>query len=233
MIWPFKGNDAPMLLDLFCGAGGAAVGYSRAGFNVVGVDIEPQPNYPFPYHRVDAVQFMWDHVLDRRVRRGNVFAAIHASPPCQRYCAPSQYNRNRDSYPDLVAPIRAALMESGLPYIIENTPGAPLHFPLTLCGQMFGLRMYRHRLFETNVKLDVPPHTKHDARGARNGVIPPPNGYFTITGGKHSQAWTRAAKTAMGVPWMETTREVCEAIPPVYTEHLGVQLMRHVMQRAA
>lgn len=163
---------------------------------------------------------------------GNLFDAIHASPPCQRYCAPSQYNGNRDTYPDFVGPIRAALEASGKPYVIENTPGAPLRNPTILCGTMFGLRVYRHRLFESNVPLAAPDHPKHKARCARNGVIPPADGFFTITGGKHSKAWVRAAAEAMSMSWAgDDLRGVCEAVPPDYTLHIGRQLLRAVIGR--
>lgn len=193
----------PVLLDLFCGAGGAGMGYRRAGFEVVGVDVEHQPNYPFEFIQRDALAYL--------VERGKDFDAIHASPPCQRYCAPSQYNRNRASYPDHIPLVREALTLAGRPWVIENTPGAPLINPTVLCGAMFGLRVYRHRLFESSIPLLAPTlHPRHIARCARNGVIPPKDGFFTITGGKHSRAWMREAAFAMGVEWMTTIRGVCE-----------------------
>lgn len=219
----------PLLLDLFCGAGGAAMGYHRAGFDVVGVDIEPQPRYPFDFVRDDALAFLGREVAWRFECR---FVAVHASPPCQRYCAPSQYNGNRDEYPDLVDPTRALLLALGLPYIIENTPGAPLVDPIVLCGQTFGLPIYRHRLFESSEPITPLAHSTHERRCSRNGVIPTEaRPFMTITGGKHSKAWTRAAAQAMGVEWMQTTREVCEAIPPAYTEHIGRQLLTHTLMR--
>lgn len=144
----------PLLLDLFSGAGGAAVGYHRAGFDVVGVDIEPQPDYPFRFYRHDALQFLAEHA--------RLFDAVHASPPCQHYCRTNRGNSgNHLAYPDLVADIRRALERTALPYVIENVPGAPLHDPVTLCGEMFGLRVIRHRLFESNLPLLQPEHPRH------------------------------------------------------------------------
>lgn len=215
----------PLLLDLFCGAGGAAVGYDRAGFDVVGVDIHPQPNYPFQFVQDDALRYVR--------RRGHRFDAIHASPPCQRYCAPSQYNGNRESYPDWVDGTRMTLAMTGKPWVIENTPGAPLVNPTILCGTMFGLRVYRHRLFESSEALTAPNHPKHGPRCSRNGVIPRLDQYMTITGGKHSKAWVRSAAGAMACGWMHTVHEVCEAIPPAYTEWIGKQLIHLCAERAA
>lgn len=209
----------PLLLDLFCGAGGAAMGYRLAGFDVVGVDVEHQPNYPFKFVQWDALAYA--------ALNGRDFDVIHASPPCQRYCAPSQYNGNRGSYPDYVAVVRELLKFIGKPWVIENTPGAPLVDPVVLCGTMFGLRVYRHRLFESSEPLTAPEHPKHGPRCARNGVLPRDDQFMTITGGKHSRAWTRAAGFALGVEWMTTTRAVCESIPPAYTFHIGMQLISH------
>src|SRR5271157_4967892 len=131
------------LLDLFCCAGGAGVGYRRAGFEVVGVDIEPQPNYPFPFIQANALALDHEFIAS--------FDAVHASPPCQSYSDLAKRNRNADAWPRLVEPVRDMLIRSGLPYIIENVEGAPLRNPVVLCGTMFkGLRVIRHRLFEAN-----------------------------------------------------------------------------------
>src|SRR5574337_20985 len=126
----------PRLLDLFCCAGGCAMGYHRAGFDVVGVDINPQQRYPFEFHQADAMTFDLSG-----------FDAIHASPPCQAYTVLGG-REDLSHYPDLVDAVRERLQASGKPWIIENVPGAPLRDPITLCGAMFGLRRYRHRLFE-------------------------------------------------------------------------------------
>lgn len=142
------------LLDLFCCAGGAAVGYHRAGFDVVGVDIEPQPNYPFEFVRRDAIEALndWDFI--------GRFDAFHASPPCQSYLNLGKVNEalGRDyEHPDLVAETRAHLRGLAKPYVIENVENAPLVDPVRLCGSSFGLPLRRHRLFESNVPLVVPP----------------------------------------------------------------------------
>ena len=135
----------PRLLDLFCGAGGAGMGYHRAGFDVVGVDLEPQPHYPFEFIQADALD-MAEWIFD--------FDAVHASPPCQSFTA---YRRKGhgvgDNYPDLISATRSMAMRTGLPYVIENVPGAPLENPVQLCGTGFGLDVQRHRLFESNVSL--------------------------------------------------------------------------------
>lgn len=154
----------PLLLDLFCGAGGAAMGYHRAGFDVIGVDLNPQPRYPFEFHQCDALEWL--------SYEQNEFDAIHASPPCQRYTALAKGNNaNVDDYPDLIAPTRELLQETGLPYVIENVPSAPLRYPITLCGEMFGLSVIRHRLFESNLPLLMCPHRPHRGRvaGYRHG----------------------------------------------------------------
>jgi DNA (cytosine-5)-methyltransferase 1 len=134
----------PKLLDLFCGAGGCSVGYARAGFDVVGVDNMPHPDYPFPMFVADAIEF----IEDGWIEAGN-FDAVHASPPCPRYSVATP-SAARDKHPDLVAPVRELLRATGLPYVIENVPGAPLDTPILLCGSMFDLGVRRHRLFETN-----------------------------------------------------------------------------------
>ena len=141
----------PKALDLFCCAGGASRGLADAGFEVIGVDIEPQPHYPYDFHRADAMTFelRW-------------FDFIWASPPCQRY---SRAQRIRDNdHPDLIERLRKRLIKSGKPYCIENVVGAPLINPVELCGAMFpGLSVYRHRLFETSFDLPQPIHPNHKA----------------------------------------------------------------------
>jgi DNA (cytosine-5)-methyltransferase 1 len=201
-----------ILLDLFCKAGGAGMGYHRAGFDVVGVDIEPQPNYPFEFIQADAMTFPL-----------NGFDAIHASPPCQRY---TQLGTRQDlsHYPDLVDSTRERLEASGSIWIIENVPGAPLRNPVTLCGAMFGLRSYRHRMFESNVPLSVPSHPKHLVRVNRRGENRREHwangGFMTITG----DVGVYCGPEAMGIDWM-TGNELSQAIPPAYTEHIGRQLI--------
>jgi len=213
------------LLDLFCGAGGAAMGYYRAGFDVVGVDIKPQPRYPFRFIQDDAIRFL--------KKRGAEFDAIHASPPCQAYSAASAHLRKQGrEYPDLIAPVRRCLKDISKPYVIENVAGAPLVSPIMLCGTMFGLGVFRHRYFESNVCLFAPPHLKHDGK-LGDGK------YFCICGGagKHNN-WGRKIhkgtkaewSDAMGIHWM-TRKELTQAIPPAYTEFIGRQLLNYVELR--
>lgn len=189
------------------------MGYHRAGFEVVGVDINPQPRYPFEFHQADAMTFPL---------KG--FDAIHASPPCQRFSPLNAYNHKE--YPNLVPGTRDRLRGANVPWVIENVVQAPLRTPVILCAATFGLRLYRHRAFESSVVLSAPPHAKHVNRCVRNGYVPlRPDQFMTISGGRHSAEWCRTAAHFMGAPWMETIPEVCEAIPPAYTEWIGRQLL--------
>ncbi|MFL6707976.1 MAG: DNA cytosine methyltransferase [Massilia sp.] len=207
----------PRLLDLFCCAGGAAMGYHRAGFEVVGVDINPQPRYPFQFLQGDAT------AADL-----NGFDAVHASPPCQRHSDLAKRNGNGHTWPCFIEPIREKLRVSGLPYVIENVEGAPLINPTMLCGTMFGLRVIRHRLFETNFPLAVPPHGKHllvytmDKRKPHYGKLNEWTSPVQVTGGGNCSK--AAAADAMGIDWA-TKNELNEAIPPAYSEWIGRQLL--------
>lgn len=207
------------LLDLFCCAGGAAEGYTQAGFQVTGVDISPQPNYQDDFIQADVMALTVDFLRS--------FDAIHASPPCQHYSPLNAYNHK--DYPDLIEPVRAMLVASGRPYIMENVPQAPLLNPTILCGGMFNLRVYRHRGFETSFAASAPEHMPHVAICARNGYLPSDGQNMTVSGGRHSEAWRARAAVEMGLPWTKTIREVCEAIPPAYTKHLGLQMMERLL----
>lgn len=238
----------PRLLDLYCGAGGAAAGYARLGFDVVGVDHRRQPSYPFEFVLADALAF-----LSYLVETGNEegFAAVHASPPCQGYGAATRYLVTRET-PLLIAPTRALLDELGLPYVIENVHGAPLRDPVLVCGSMVGLDVKRHRLFECSGFDVVPrPTCQHDrwqnryptnarkrnvrvpTRKAMKGkaqTSPVVHVYGTGSGvGKQLDLWRRA----MEVPWMRTKAEVAEAIPPAYTELIGAPLLQSLTAAAA
>jgi DNA (cytosine-5)-methyltransferase 1 len=212
----------PRLLDLFCGAGGAAMGYSRAGFDVVGVDINPQPHYPFEFHQADALEVLDDMATGHFPWGG--FDAIHASPPCQAYSRiTAQFGKPGD-WADLVAPVRAAFVMSGFPWVIENVVGAPLLSPVMLCGTSFGLGVRRHRLFEMSDPPVLVPWCNHYRHRAMN-----------VTGhpGGHSRRDPDALfgklpdwKAAMGIDWAVTAHECKEAIPPAYTEWIGAQLLR-------
>jgi|HubBroStandDraft_6_1064221.scaffolds.fasta_scaffold02059_15 DNA (cytosine-5)-methyltransferase 1 len=201
----------PRLLDLFCGAGGAAMGYARAGFEVVGVDIKAQPRYPFEFHQADAMIFPLEG-----------FDAIHASPPCQAYSALRRLGKQGHvARYYLVEPTRLRLWGTDLPYVIENVVGAPLHAPIRLCGSSFGLNVQRHRLFETNFLLLAPPcqHNKESI-----GVY---GDHPQISKGMNRARNLREAQEAMGIKWMEW-RELCEAIPPDYTQWIGEHLLAKI-----
>lgn len=241
----------PRLLDLFCKEGGAALGYARAGFEVVGIDIEPQSRYPFEFHKADAMRVLSDLELAGIDRVLGSFEAIHASPPCQAYSV-TRHSHGKE-HPDLVAPVRALLTAIGLPYVIENVVGAPLVEPLELCGSMFGLeatdldgqRLYlrRHRLFESNVLLMAPGSGCRCSEPRRAGLMcggvygagpsnrskAPWKGYGHRRGGYTPPQSVRAE--LMGIDWM-TQAGLSQAIPPAYTEHIGSQLLA-ALERAA
>lgn len=222
----------PILLDLFCKAGGAGKGYHDAGFDVVGVDIEPQPRYPFTFHCADALLILEDLLAGRLWLAPD---AIHASPPCQAYS--SLHGFTDGSYPELIEPVREALQASGLPYVIENVVGAPLIAPVRLCGSSFGLRVWRHRLFEmSDPPLMVPPcsHEQHPYPLDVTGTGGPSGRPRSSPGGGLSRKPRNLAEAqaAMGIGWM-TRPELSEAIPPAYTEYLGGYLLTTVRQRPA
>jgi len=211
------------LLDLYSCAGGAAVGYHRAGVEVVGVDIKAQPDYPFEHHVADAVEFVKEH--------GHEFDAIHASPPCQAHTSLTKGNRPRGigrEHLDLIPATRAALEATGRPYVIENVVSAPVRADVTLCGLMFGLKVFRHRLFELGgwamLQAPHPPHRGHRVSGWRHGVRYEGDmvAVYGAGGGKGSVADWQAA---MGIDWTSGRTELAEAIPPAYTAYIGAHLM--------
>lgn len=211
----------PRLLDLFCCEGGAAVGYHRAGFDVIGVDIKPQPRYPFPMVVADALTPPF---------RLTDFDAIHASPPCQSYTTMS--NRHGSDEPELIEPVRGMLSSSGRPYVIENVCGARRHMrsPLMLHGGQFGLCVYRPRLFESDCLLFGLPHTRSpkDPVAVYGRTEAAGRHLWTRTDGTRlEQASLDAAREAMEMPWA-SWNGCREAIPPAYTEHIGRQLLEYV-----
>lgn len=206
----------PKAYDLFCCAGGAAMGMHRAGFDVQGWDIKPQPRYPFKFHLGDA--------MDADLSGADF---VWASPPCQAYAITNNIWKKSDFYPDLVGPVREKLKVWGGPWIIENVPGAPLINPAMLCGHMFGLRVYRHRLFESSEFLMTPPHRGHSAR-ASYGHTPKPEEFFTISGNFGD---VEGGRKAMGIDWM-TRAELSQAIPPAYSEFLCRQIIKNIRQAA-
>lgn len=216
-----------LLLDLFCGAGGAGMGYNRAGFEVIGVDNRPQPNYPFEFVQADALD------PGEYAPIAGAAVAIHASPPCQSFSQAVKI-ANRGKHPDLVTETRAFLRATGLPYVIENVPRAPLLDPIKLCGSSFGLPIRRHRLFESNVPLMALPC----AHGAYPRIYPPawnrttPLRVLSISGGYQkrqlSEDFMDQHKAAMGVDWEIGYDELSNAIPPAYTEFIGAQIIEQL-----
>lgn len=200
------------------------MGYYRAGFDVVGVDIAEQPRYPFPFVQGDALEYVAAH--------GHEFDAIHASPPCQGYSVTQSIHGK--TYPRLIDDVRAALQATGKPYVIENVPGAPLQNPVELCGVMFGLRVYRHRLFETSWFQLAPPHTPHpkgsttNSAGAFSSFA---NGATHLSVAGHNFS-VQDAKVAMSIDWM-TQYGLAQAIPPAYTEYIGRYLLEVIGVRVA
>ncbi|WP_227982712.1 DNA methylase [Nocardia spumae] len=215
-----SGSTRPRLLDLFCKAGGAAMGYHRAGFDVVGVDIVDQPNYPFEFHRGDALEFVAAH--------GTEFDAVHASPPCQASCALTTGTNQAlaDKYPQLIPATRVALARLRVPTVIENVPGARIRRDVTLCGEMFGLGVIRHRYFEVDRwSVTRPDHPAHRGRvgGYRHGELHA-GPYVAVYGSGGGKGSVPQWQKAMGIDWTDVRGELAEAIPPAYTEHLGQQL---------
>lgn len=210
----------PRILDLFCGAGGAAVGYSRAGFDVLGVDIAPQPDYPFKFVQCDAIEMM------RYYGGLGEFAAIHASPPCQASSTLTAGTNKGRAYPQLIPETRAALDASGIPYVIENVIGAPIRRDLVLCGEMFGLGVIRHRVFElSGFTVSQPDHIAHRGRvaGWRHGEFFE-GPYFAVYGAGGGKGTVEQWRIAMGIDWMTERKEIAESIPPAYTEYIGLVL---------
>jgi DNA (cytosine-5)-methyltransferase 1 len=205
----------PRLLDLFCGAGGASMGYSRAGFDVTGMDIKHGKRYPFTYVRKDVMELRPEDLED--------FDVIHASPPCQTFSA-TRHLRNAQgkniTKKDLLAQVRSLLIASGKPYVIENVKGAPLIDAVQLCGSAFGLKVRRHRLFESNVAIRG-TDCHHRQQGKPVGIYGSMRD--EIPGGGHTAKTMAEANAAMGIDWM-IWGELVEAIPPAYTHHIGLQL---------
>ena len=232
------------LLDLFCKAGGTSVGYHRSGFDVVGVDIEPQPNYPFPFIQGDALDVLRRLIAgegitasDGRTYYLHDFDGIAASPPCQAY-SDMKSMPNAKEHPRLIEPVRELLREIGKPYVIENVARAPLHHPVMLCGAAFGLGsegldLARHRYFEADFFIMAAPcshgarrviglygdHARTDRRSTRVGH-----------GQLNAADSLRRGREAMGIEWM-TWDELTQAIPPAYTEHIGHYLLAEINAR--
>jgi len=216
------------ILDLFCGAGGAGVGYSRAGFEVIGVDNKTQPHYPFEFYKADALTFPIDG-----------FDLIHASPPCQHF---TKYNNCRSDfkykYQNLLPQTRELLINSGLPYIIENVPGAPLIDSVILCGSMFGLDVRRHRLFECSfpvqqLKCDHSIWEPNRFPGGRSRERGGPR--VKCRGTVEVGRWNipiEVQQHAMGIDWIPVLKSLSEAIPPAYSEYIGNEYNKSIHKDA-
>lgn len=243
----------PTLLDLFCGAGGAGEGYSRAGFDVTGVDIRPQKNHPAH------MRFIQADALAYALQYGWMYDVIHASPPCQAH---STITPDKSKHVDLIPQTRFVLETLGKPYVIENVAGArkALRDAIMLCGAQFGLKVYRHRYFESNVYLMAMPHAPHRDNTPRAGHGVSDKGFISPTSGGMTSKPTRRAsgarhtgtrgmtdngfvvvsgnysgldycKRAMGIDWM-TQRELTQAIPPAFTHFIGAQLMTYLRNQS-
>jgi len=218
----------PRLLDLFCGAGGCSAGYARAGFDVVGVDLHKQRRYPFEFHHADALTYPLDG-----------FDVVHASPPCQAYSV-TRNAHSKSDHPDLLPATLARLREWGGVWVVENVPGAPIPSALTLCGSMFGLTatdtdglpvwLRRHRLFESNILLYPPGHCAHPTDMLCAGVYgngSPTHQAARARAGGYTPPSEAVRRQLMGIDWM-TRKELTQAIPPVFTEYIGEQLMDYL-----
>ncbi|MFJ1971831.1 SAM-dependent methyltransferase [Streptomyces sp. NPDC087903] len=214
----------PRLLDLYCKQGGAAKGYADAGFDVTGVDKDPQPRYPYRFVQADAITFALKH--------GAEFDFIHASPPCQHDSDCQRLQNN--THPDLIAPTRAALAATGRPWVIENVGGAvpKLREPVMLCGPMFALATYRHRYFETGggFRLTQPGHPAHTVPQAKMGRPVLPGHYGQFVG---NFSGVPLAREVLGVPWMNRDG-IRECIPPAYAAFIGhAHLASRTLEAAA
>lgn len=234
----------PKLLDLFCGAGGAARGYQMAGFHVTGVDIKPQPRYA-------GDRFIQGDALEYVAAHGHEYDAIHASPPCQDYSVMRRGRWQDREHPDLIEPVRTLLKRTGKPYIIENVQGAPLKYSLMLCGTMFdlqtpeGSQLRRHRLFETSFPIRVTwgerlycRHNDGSAIGVYGGGQHPARrrpatiGVWGHAGGASQRDridhyGIDARRQVMGIDWT-TGSELSQAIPPVFTCYIGRKLFAQI-----
>jgi DNA (cytosine-5)-methyltransferase 1 len=213
------------LLDLYCKAGGASKGYQLAGFEVVGVDIKKQKRYPYEFIQADCLELMKDMDFLRS------FDVITASPPCQTHSI-TQHLRNAQGKStdkiDLIPQTREALVASGKPYVIENVPGSPLINPIRMCGSAFGLKVRRHRLFESNIQL-TSSVCKHKEQGKPVGIYGSMRD--EIPKGGHTAKSIEQAREAMGIDWM-IWGELVEAIPPVYTETIGKQILSVIRSKS-
>lgn len=228
-----------VLIDFFCCQGGASRGYADAGWTVVGVDIDPQPRYPFPFLQMDALEAMrrlvaGEPLLFTKLDGTPLFVwlsdilAAHASPPCQAHT--KAWKLNKRDHPRLIAPSRVLLYAMGVPFVIENVEAArdELVSPVMLCGESFEIETYRHRLFETNWGLSTPEHLPHLARTTKMGRPYVPGEYMHVVG---NFSGVDQARRVMQMPWANRDG-LREAIPPAYTEYIGRQMMNVLVTRS-
>ena len=214
------------ILDLFCGAGGAGKGYQNAGFDVTGVDIAPQPDYPGTFVQGDALAYLAAH--------GHEFDAIHASPPCQASCTLTKGTNKGSEYLNLIPATRALLALHNKPTVIENVQGSDLRRDLTLCGEMFGLGVIRHRYFETSGFAALPtPHKPHRGRvaGWRHGVFYE-GVYRAVYGDGGGKGTVTEWQEAMGMHHTSNRKSIAEAIPPAFARFVGGQIMARLESQA-
>ncbi|MEU8609367.1 hypothetical protein AB0C29_15325 [Actinoplanes sp. NPDC048791] len=209
----------PRLLDLCCCQGGASAGYTAAGFDVTGVDDVPQPRYPYRFVQADAIAYLRELIRTREILTYDLLAG---SPPCQLHTKAWKIRKN--DHPDLIAPMRRLFIASGLPYVIENVPGAPLRDPIELCGAMFGLHTYRHRWFESNLTLTAPAHPHHTAATVKMGRPVTDGQWYHAVGNFSNVPYVRRD---MGAPWMNRDG-LRESIPWQYAHHIGAQALTRI-----
>lgn len=231
----------PKILDLFCGAGGAGMGYKQAGFAPYGVDIEPQPDYPGAFHQGDAIMALQLLIVGKGIEfthpDGTVevltladIAGIHASPPCQASSALTKGTNKGKVYLNLIPATRSLLKQQDKPTVIENVQGSDLRRDFTLCGEMFGLGVLRHRYFEVSgfktTPIDHQPHRGRVAGWRHGEWFDGP--YFAVYGDGGGKGSVAQWQEAMGIHWTDNRKSIAEAIPPAYTRFLGKQIMREI-----
>lgn len=222
----------PLLVDVCCCGGGCSVGYHRAGFDIVGVDVVPQHAYPFPMRVGDGLRAL-DEVIDTGTFDGRPVAAVHVSPPCKRFTALRHTDTGLhlfDPHPDMLTPTLERCAKLTIPWVIENVPGAPLPGAVTYCGSSFGLQVRRHRLFLSNVPLEPPP-CDHASQPVVLGVYG--NGGADAGrrgrgGGGGTKVARAEAARALGCDWTDHQPTLSQMIPPAYTEHVGAQLLAYL-----
>lgn len=203
------------------------MGYHRAGFDVVGFDLNPQSNYPFEFIQADALEILRSLVTLGAWFRGRRVEVIHTSPPCQASTALTKGTNKGREYPQLIPPTRELLQKLDVPSVIENVQGAAVRRDVTLCGEMFGLAVIRHRYFEIhNATVERPVHKPHRGRvaGYRHGQWYD-GPYFAVYGEGGGKGTVAQWQTAMGIDWTDVRKEIAEAIPPAYAEYIGTQLL--------